>query len=40
MRCDIICTLKIDLTQIELMLSDYADATLVYKYTCLKNQAS
>ena len=35
MRCDGICTLKIDLTQMELMLSDYAGATLVYEYKCL-----
>jgi hypothetical protein len=26
---------KIDRTQIELILSDFADVTLVYEYTCL-----
>jgi hypothetical protein len=34
-RYDDIYTLKVDLTQIELMLYDYAGATLVYNYTCL-----
>jgi hypothetical protein len=33
-RCDVICILKVDLTQIELMLFDSAGATLVYEYTC------
>jgi hypothetical protein len=33
-RCDGIYTFKVDLTQMKLMLSDYAGATLVYEYTC------
>jgi hypothetical protein len=30
----LICAFKVDLTQIELMLSDYVGTTLVYEYTC------
>jgi hypothetical protein len=32
--CRLYSTLKVDLTRMELMLSDYAGATLAYEYTC------